>query len=410
MTLDDIMKIFGRGQQRPSPTFPSGGGPVPLGGVQPVITDAPAYTESAPKPSLREGLLGRLRDRLLPTNPAMAGLLSPEEIAAARKRGMMGIGASLLESSGWTEGQAPTLGQAIGRAMGAGREAMSGGIAETLQTTKLAKEQQQQESIQRNRARIAAKFPPVAGETKQQQAQRFRAMFAEFVNAGDTEMITKLSEVVKSLDDTVPYRAVETEDLGDRVRFHNPNTGQVWYEDKGTPPKAATTGKMDPTEVAARTEKNRIFDDFQSATRAQQAAARGYGVLRGSILSSNKNPASPIAMLYAYARLLDPESVVREGEIATLQKMGAVDDRVRIWFERARTGVLPQDFVAHVKEVADDILEEYRTTFEEHRRVAQQRGVDAGLDVGSILPDPFKSYPKKGTAPARSGQEPPKYK
>lgn len=377
----------------------------------------PTFPGRSPAPAIsardvRQGLLQRIAQRLLPVSPQLDGLMSEEDISAARRQGLLGMGASLLEDSGWHPGNtAPTIGQAFGRAFGAGRQAMQGGVAESLAVAKEVQQQQQQAILLRNRQRIAQKYAPVEGETPEQRIQRMHQIYGEFVNAQDVEMITKLSEYMKSLEPPAQKSLLEV-DVGDAVELVDPITGEVrGRRPKGAVPKApGEAGTMTEKERFAATEKNRIIDDFQTATRAMQKAAEGYGVLRGSILSSAKNPATPIAMLYAYARLLDPESVVREGEIATLQKMGAVDDRVRIWLQQASRGTLPQDFVAHVKEVADDILEERRMVFQEHRGRALQRGSEAGIDMNKILADPFRLYPKKGAAPAPgTGKEPPKY-
>lgn len=56
------------------------------------------------------------------------------------------------------------------------------------------------------------------------------------------------------------------------------------------------------------------------------------------VRSSEKSAAGDIALIFNYMKMLDPGSVVREGEFATAQNAGGVDDRVWNSYNRLLTG------------------------------------------------------------------------
>jgi hypothetical protein len=54
--------------------------------------------------------------------------------------------------------------------------------------------------------------------------------------------------------------------------------------------------------------------------------------------AKNPSPAGDIALVYGFMKVLDPGSVVREGEFATAQNAGSVPDSVRNMYNRALSG------------------------------------------------------------------------
>ncbi len=69
------------------------------------------------------------------------------------------------------------------------------------------------------------------------------------------------------------------------------------------------------------TAKNAVVDDFRGdpATTQYTTAAAGWSSL-ANIDTKSKTSADDIAAIYAFAKIMDPNSVVREGEYATIQK------------------------------------------------------------------------------------------
>lgn len=144
--------------------------------------------------------------------------------------------------------------------------------------------------------------------------------------------------------------------------------------------------------------EDKIVNDFQTQTRDLQLAAQAFGVIEGA--RNGTNPAQPVALLYAYARLLDPGSVVREGELAILTRIGSVDQRIKKAMEHAAKGTLPQEIIDHIYKQSRDILEQRQLSFEEYRNQNIQRGQRHGIDVAPVLPNPYERFnqPPQGGA------------
>jgi hypothetical protein len=115
--------------------------------------------------------------------------------------------------------------------------------------------------------------------------------------------------------------------------------------------------------------EDRMADDFTRDTKAPHAVLGAYKNL--GAIASKADPASDIAFVYSYMRMLDPSSVVREGEFATAQNAAGVPDRVRNMYNQAMTGqrLNPQqraDMLATASRLAtqaetgiDDAVEQY---------------------------------------------------
>ena len=96
------------------------------------------------------------------------------------------------------------------------------------------------------------------------------------------------------------------------------------------------------TESKARKEwkgESRVYNDTQDSVRRVVSSA------------SRKTAAGDLAMIFNYMKVLDPGSVVREGEFATAQNTAGVPDRIRAQYNRVVNGERltvnqRQDFVA----------------------------------------------------------------
>lgn len=83
--------------------------------------------------------------------------------------------------------------------------------------------------------------------------------------------------------------------------------------------KQLTDTGLTPSQL--QTAIDRVSDDFRQDPIVKQytQALPGYQFLK-SINPNTTNPADDIGLIYAFAKIMDPESVVREGEYATVQK------------------------------------------------------------------------------------------
>jgi hypothetical protein len=99
-------------------------------------------------------------------------------------------------------------------------------------------------------------------------------------------------------------------------------------------------------------------------------------------------------------KVLDPGSVVREGEFATAQNAGGIDERVRSLYNQVIEGTRlteaqRADFVDRAGRLYGGAQEQYQSIADQYTEFARQ----AGLDPNLVIPDfGFKgSVPDKPT-------------
>lgn len=115
--------------------------------------------------------------------------------------------------------------------------------------------------------------------------------------------------------------------------------------------------------------------------------------------------ASDIAMVYSFMKMLDPTSVVREGEFATAQNAGGVPEQVIAMYNKILTGerLAPQvraDFVQQANRQFEEQIKSYEATRQMYGGLATQYG----LDPSRVAPD--IAYGVGVTAPNKSNISP----
>jgi hypothetical protein len=134
------------------------------------------------------------------------------------------------------------------------------------------------------------------------------------------------------------------------------------------------------------------FDDSQKLRKelTSQTNVKKYddaiGPYKSMITSAKRDtPSSDLDMIYGLAKILDPESVVREGEFATVQRSQAIPDQIKgYWqFLTEGKGKLTPDARAKVLEVAQSRLGAYRqqalTDADRFGSLAKRYGIDPEL-------------------------------
>lgn len=108
-------------------------------------------------------------------------------------------------------------------------------------------------------------------------------------------------------------------------------------------------------------------------------------------------PQNDIAMIFSYMKMLDPTSVVREGEFATAQNAAGVPDRIRNAYNKAQSGQLmnPKQRRDMVN-AARQVFIAARRTYNE--RAGEYRGYAADYDVDpERIAKPDNDRPRRGT-------------
>ena len=114
--------------------------------------------------------------------------------------------------------------------------------------------------------------------------------------------------------------------------------------------------------------------------------------------ADDPSPAGDLALIFNFMKVLDPGSVVREGEFATAQNAGGIDERVRSLYNQVVEGTRlteaqRADFVDRAGRLYSGAQEQYQSIADQYSGFAKQ----AGLDPSLVIPD----FGFKGTVPEK---------
>lgn len=101
------------------------------------------------------------------------------------------------------------------------------------------------------------------------------------------------------------------------------------------------------------------------------------------IMSTSDSAAGDMSMIFAYMKLLDPQSVVREGEFATAQNSGSVPDAIRNTYNKALNGERLQP------SQRTDFRKQAETIFGDYRKTQDQVDAYYGSQASSRNLDPY---------------------
>lgn len=106
--------------------------------------------------------------------------------------------------------------------------------------------------------------------------------------------------------------------------------------------------------------------------------------------ASNPNAASDLSLIFGYMKMLDPGSVVREGEFATAQNAAGVPDRVVNIYNRAKAGerLSPNQraqFLGEARKLRDISAATIATKEMEYGEMADDYGYDPKRATGATL-------------------------
>lgn len=113
----------------------------------------------------------------------------------------------------------------------------------------------------------------------------------------------------------------------------------------------------------------------------------------------SKSPAGDMSMIFAYMKLLDPNSTVREGEYATAQNATSIPDAIRNAYNRAATGEKlnekqRQDFFNQAQNLVESHRVGYQKAYDEYADIAKLQGIDTRLIFGSAKPPQARQAPQ----------------
>lgn len=136
---------------------------------------------------------------------------------------------------------------------------------------------------------------------------------------------------------------------------------------------------LTPIEPAKLSDKSGIRKEFTKLSEPFVDVRDSYKRVLSS--AENPSPAGDIALIFNYMKMLDPQSVVREGEFATAANAGGINERVRNFYNRVVNGERltadqRQDFLGQAGGLATEQLESQRALEDEFRRISSRQGID----------------------------------
>jgi hypothetical protein len=359
-----------------------------------------------PKPRLidrvfgkTEGLLGGVRRALTPTPQGFEGLLSPEAIEAARP-GALDIITSPLHRK--------TLEQRY-------RDRLTGAVEgnENAQTL------QMRQAMLQNRAAVQAKYGDIDPQASGPDViARLKRMYAEYANYGDTEMLGKVGEVLKSiggegskasLKEVTAYDPVAKKKV---IHLTDPQTGEVKMTFDAPPDTALSPYQSELREDAYWRKVQTITNEFSKDVERAQIVAENFDAIEGVRLSAMAgDPMAQMAVIFSYMRMLDPNSAVREGEYQKAEMLRGVPDIVRNAFNKLRTGQFLSDGeqgqVQRFLDTADSIATKKMASFDNARATLMKQAERRKLNADDIVvTDYFANFRKRMEEKKRAGAAP----
>ena len=156
----------------------------------------------------------------------------------------------------------------------------------------------------------------------------------------------------------------------------------------GPQPIIPGTGKAFGNEKDLRSE-------FTAQVKPYVELAQAYQKIE--VAAKNPSAAGDIALVYGFMKVLDPGSVVREGEFATAANAGGIPDGIRNLYNKALTGSRLGSTEDETSKIRNDFLAQSRNIIESQRVLSgdlidRYTNVAQGykLDANQIVFDPFK--------------------
>lgn len=164
--------------------------------------------------------------------------------------------------------------------------------------------------------------------------------------------------------------------------------------------QAGGTAARQQTQQQAERE-NTLRDEFNALSKDYRTQSDAYG--RVSVSAKDPSAAGDLSMIFAYMKLLDPGSVVREGEQATAANARGIPDAIRNQYNRLMTGERLTDkqrgdFLDRANRLYDQATTDHQKTRTQYEERAQRYGVDP-----QQVTTEFGSTARRGPGPGAGG-------
>jgi hypothetical protein len=183
-------------------------------------------------------------------------------------------------------------------------------------------------------------------------------------------------------------------------------------------PQAAAFDELTSSEDApSLSDKAGIRKEFTSLSQDFVATRDAFGKLSAANAQADKTrkegkdaPLADIAMIFGFMKMLDPRSIVQQGEIASTQNAAGVPDRIRNLYNRVRAGnSLSPDQRQEILDQAGALmmvqLRGQRNLEDRYRGIASRAGVGTSEDVVIDFIGEYRKGIDQAAATAGAGGE-----
>jgi hypothetical protein len=138
------------------------------------------------------------------------------------------------------------------------------------------------------------------------------------------------------------------------------------------------TGSMKPEDIFKQEEQLR--GDYVAQSKNFQVLQSAWNNLKGKV--DNPTGASDMSLIFAYMKLLDPTSTIREGEYATASNVGTIPQTFVGKYNKAVEGngfldpKVRESFIKEAKGMYKSSLSQHKQSTDEYKRIAKSYGLD----------------------------------
>jgi hypothetical protein len=139
------------------------------------------------------------------------------------------------------------------------------------------------------------------------------------------------------------------------------------------------------------TQEKDLRKEFTAQSKDFTEAKLGFEKVQNAAMSKTPSGATDIALVFGYMKVLDPNSVVREGEFATAANAGGVGETIRNYYNKILEGTLLTDkvrrqFVSSARTQFQPYLQQQQARETEFTELSQAYKLDPTKVVRSKLP------------------------
>lgn len=121
--------------------------------------------------------------------------------------------------------------------------------------------------------------------------------------------------------------------------------------------------------------------EFNALPQVKDFAIRSSALDTVLASAEDPSPAGDISLIFAYMKMLDPNSVVREGEFATAQSAGSVPESIWAKYNQAVEGTrlaptVRQDFVDRARRLYDSNAESFGRVYRRYEMLAKRNDLE----------------------------------